>query len=64
MAAAIENDGGKGADGEFESEKRPFAVTEQTRHECVAFSGEIQVQPKQCELGVKPVESEQQQAFG
>lgn len=64
MAATIENQRGKGADGEFETEKRPIAMREQTRHECVAFSGEIHVQPEKRELGIEPIESEQQQAFG
>jgi len=64
VAAAIENERGKGADSEFEAEKRPVAATEQARHQRVAFAGQIQVQPKQCELGVEPVESEQQQALG
>ena len=64
MPAAIENQRGKGADCEFETEKCPIAVREQTRHECVAFTGEIHVQPEKRELGIKPIESEQQQAFG
>ena len=60
MPATVENQGGKGADGEFEGEKGPFTVREQTRHEGVSFSGEVQVQPKKRELAVEPVESEQQ----
>ena len=64
MPAVIENQSGEGADGEFETEKRPIAVREQARHERVAFSGEIHMQPEKRELGIEPIESEQQQAFG
>ena len=63
MRAAIKYVSGEGADGEFENEKRHFAVREHARHERVAFGGEVQVDPEQRELGIEPVETKQQQAF-
>ena len=64
MRAAIKNDGGEGADGQFESEKRHFAVREQASHKGVSLVGDVQVYPEQRELSVQPVQSKQQQAFG
>lgn len=64
MRATIEYVSRGSANGEFENEKRHFAVLEQSRHERVAFGGDVQTQPKERELGVEPVESKQEQAFG
>ena len=63
MRATIKDISGEAADGEFENEKRPLAMLEQLRHECVAFGGDVQAHPKQRELGIEPVESKQEQAF-
>jgi len=63
MRAAIESKSGETADGKLEREKRHFAVREQPGHERVSFGCQVQVNPKQCELSIQPVQSKQQQAF-
>ena len=63
MRATVENERSKRSDGEFEYEKRYLAVREQARHEQVAFTGDMQMDPEQRQLSVKPVQSKQQQAF-
>jgi hypothetical protein len=60
MRAAVENIGCESSDSEFESEKWQVTVRKQPRHERVSFGGDIQVQPKQRELGIEPVEAKQQ----
>ena len=63
MRATIEYVSRGSANGEFENEKRHFAVLEQSRHERVAFGGDVQVDPEQRELRIEPIQAEQQQAF-
>lgn len=60
MSATVEDVGSGSADGEFNGEEREPTVFEQAGHERVAFGGDIQAQPKQCKLGVEPIEREQE----
>lgn len=64
MRAAIEYVSGEAADSEFENEKRHLAMLEQGGHERVAFRGHVQAHPKYSELGVEPVQTKEEQAFG
>lgn len=64
MRATVEDVCGEAADGEFENEKRQLAMLEQASHERVAFAGDVQAQPKNRELGVEPVQTKEEQAFG
>src|ERR1041384_3927653 len=64
MSAAVKDVGGNGADTELNAEKRELAVLEDARHEGVSLVGDMQVNPKQGQFGVKQIQCEQQTAFG
>ena len=64
MSAAVKDVGGDSADCDFDSEESEFAVIEDARHECVAFGCDVHANPKKCQLGIKPVKSEQETTFG
>ena len=64
MRATVEDVCGEGADSEFENQERQLAMLEQTSHERVSFGRNVQPHPKNGQLGVEPVESKQEQAFG
>jgi hypothetical protein len=59
MSTAIKDAGGNSADRDLGAEESQFAVIEDARHECVAFGGDIHANPNNCQLGIKPVQSEQ-----
>jgi len=64
MRAAVKYVSGETADGEFEKQERKLAMLEQTSHKRVSFGRNVQPHPKNGQLGVEPVESKQEQAFG
>jgi hypothetical protein len=64
VRATVEDVSSAGADGEFDGEERDFAVLDEGGHERVSFGRDIHPHPKQCKLGVEPIESEEEQAFG
>ena len=64
MRATVKNVSGEAADGEFENQKGQLAMLEQGSHEGVAFAGDVQAYPKNRELGVEPVQTKEEQAFG
>ena len=46
VGAAIKNERGEGADGEFEAEESEIAVFENTGHEGIAFSRDAEANPE------------------
>lgn len=64
MSAAIKDVSGDSADGELDAEETQLAVVEEASHECVSFGRDVHANPKNCQLGVKPVQNEQETTFG
>ena|SRR3982751_1167655 len=64
VSAAIKDVSGKGADGELSAEEGQRAVLQNAGHQSVSFGGDVQTNPEQRELSIKPVQTKQETAFG
>lgn len=64
MSAAIKDVGGDSADCDLDTEETQFAVVEEASHECVSFGRHVHANPENRQLGIKPVQSEQETTFG
>src|ERR1044072_6108002 len=64
MSAAIKNVSGDSADCDLGAEETQFPVIEDARHQCVSFGRDVHANPKNCQLGIKPVQREQETTFG
>jgi len=64
MSATIKEVSGKSADSELSAEEGQLAVLENAGHQSVSLGGDVQAKPEKRELGVKPVQTKQQTAFG
>jgi len=64
MSATIKKVSGKSADSELGAEEGQLAVLKNARHQSVSLGGDVQAKPEKRELGVKPVQTKQQTAFG
>src|SRR5215211_7549858 len=64
MSAAVKDVGGNSADCDLGPEESQFAVVKDAGHECVSFGGDVHANPENCELGIEPVQSEQETTFG
>ena len=59
VSAAIEGVRGETADQDLDSEKLQVAVFEEAGHQGIAFSGHVQANPNECQLSIKPIQSEE-----
>ena len=64
VSTAVKYVGGNSADGDLRAEESQFAVVEDARHECVSFGGDVHANPENCQLGIEPVQGEQETTFG
>src|SRR5215217_5119555 len=64
VSAAKKDVSGKAADSELGAEEGQFAVLQNAGHQSVSLSGDVQANPQQRELGIKPVQTKQETAFG
>ena len=64
MSATIKDVGGDSADCELDAEESQLAVVKKASHECVSFGRNVHANPNDCQLGIKPVQDEQETTFG
>src|SRR5215204_6859873 len=64
VSTTVKDVRGDGADSELSAEESQLAVLENAGHQSVSLGGDVQANPEQRELGIKPVQTKQQTAFG
>ena len=64
VRATIKNVSGKSADSELSAEEGQLAVLQNAGHQSVSLGGDVHANPDKRELGIKPVQTKQQTAFG
>jgi len=64
MRAAVKDVGGDSANCELDAEETQLAMVEEASHECISFGRDVHANPNDCQLGIKPVQKEQQTTFG
>jgi len=64
VSAPIKDVSGDAADSELNAEKCQLAVVEDASHQTVSLGCDVHANPEKRELGVKPVQTKQETAFG
>src|SRR5215212_2241025 len=64
VSITVKDVSGDRADSELSAEESQLAVLKNAGHQSVSLRGDVQANPEQRELGVKPVQTKQQTTFG